>query len=366
MKRLLAPLWYPPEPNFAGGFYRSKRILESIETWSPYVIASDTFPLDAGAIQIHRYPSRLLAGRSALFKVMRVLNWMWSTLAIIVLGLRWREKFDIVYGGPSEILPISLGALVIGKIRRIPVVLCNFNVRDTELWALNRLVHNRADAIITLSDALAEELRREDLNAPIYIGATGVDDFSVPPREIQFDGIFVGRHTEAKGIFDLLRAWRLVCDSRPDARLACIGSITPHLEVNVRLAQRSLRLEENVTFLGPLSEREKWEAYASSRFCVFPSLVEGWGIVPIEAQLAGLPVVAYDLPAYAGTIAQSPGATLVPVGDVAGVAGAALKLFENDDVDRLALRTWAKRFTWSAAAAQEERILLEVESQKAK
>ncbi len=356
MKRLLAPLWYPPESGFAGGFYRAKRILESLDRWEPSAIASDTFPI--GLPNVRRYPTGALGTASALFfKVMRAVNWTWSTLAIIAMGLVWREKFDVVYGGPSEILPISLSALVIGKLRGIPVVLCNQNVRDTEFWALNREVHRAADAIVTVSEALAEELRAEGLRGPIYIGTNGADDCSLPAQPARYEGVFVGRNTEAKGIFDLFSAWRRVCDARPDARLACAGFIAPNVHARLRAALRSLKLETNVSLLGPISDGEKWQLYAASRVCVFPSHVEGWGIVPIEAHLAGLPVVAYNLPAYRDTIVKSPGATLVPVGDVRALARATLDFLSADRVDRETLRSWARRFTWSAAAAREEQIL---------
>jgi len=161
----------------------------------------------------------------------------------------------------------------------------------------------------------------------------------------------------AKGIFDLFEIWRLVCDVRPGARLACAGFVPPHLVRRIRRTLRLLRLESNVALLGPVSENDKWQLYATSRICVFPSHVEGWGIVPIEALLAGVPVVAYDLGAYAGTIAQCAGAHLVRVGDVAAFAQEALALLSNEEIDRAALAQWAKRFTWEAAASEEEGIL---------
>lgn len=354
MNRILAPVWYPPEPAFAGGFYRARRILESLTRWEPSVIASDTFLIEVR--KIRRYPTRALASWK-FFKPIRAINWFWSTVCIVVLGLLCSNDADLVYGGPSEILPISLGALIVGKLRGIPVVLCNQNVRDTELWSVNRIVHKSADAIITVSDALAGELRREGLTQPIFVATNGVDDLSISTQEIQYDAIFVGRHTKAKGIFDLLQAWRIVCDVRSNALLVCVGTVNPDLRQKVDSIVRSLHLESNVVFRGPIPERQKWEAYAASRLCLFPSHVEGWGIVPIEAHLAGLRVIAYDLPAYTSTIAQSPGATLVPDGDVRAFAAAAIEQLSSGAHDEAALKRWAQQFTWRAAAAREEVIL---------
>lgn len=358
MKRLFVPLWYPPEDSPAGGFYRAQRMIESFRNYEPAVVASDSFPVNV--TRILRYPTRMLYSSSRIwFGVIRALNWLWSTLAMIALGLLWRRHFDAVYAGPSEILPISLAGLVVGKIRRIPVVLCNLNVRDTRFWPINKLVHNSADSIITVSNALAQELRDARISKPIAVGTIGVDDLSLPNETPEYDAIFVARLTEAKGIFDLLQIWRLVCDARPGSRLVCAGPATPSAAIRIRETVNTLQLQDVVTFYGPVGG-EKWRLYSRSRICVFPSHVEGWGIVPIEAHLAGLPVVAYDLAAYDATIAHSPGATLVRCGDVTAFASTVLGELASPHTNIAEIRAWAQRFTWDSAVAQEEGILDEV------
>lgn len=356
MKRLLAPLWHPPEMMFAGGFYRAKRILESLHRYEIYAVASDTFPFEGS--HVLRYPTRILTSNSPrLFGCMRALNWVWSALAMVALALRWRKNIDFVYASPSEILPVSLSALLVGKILCLPVILCNQNIRDTRLWPLNRLVHRSADAVVTVSEALADELRREKISAPIFVGTNGVDDFSLPMSALEYEAVFVGRHTAAKGIFDLLRAWRLVCNVLPKARLACAGSINPDMSKKLSQEVRLLNLVQNVVFLGSVDEEQKWRLYSCSHVCLFPSHVEGWGIVPIEAHLAGLPVIAFDLPAYAATIRNSPGARLVRDYDVESFARAAIELLSGPRSERPDLRDWARGFTWRAAAEREEEIL---------
>lgn len=359
MRKLLAPLWHPPEVSYAGGFYRAQRILELLDKSEPYVVASDTFPIDVA--QIRRYPSSaLVTGSAALFKLVRAINWLWSTLAIIAIGLFWRERIEFVYAGPSEILPISLGGLVLGKLRGVPIILCNQNVRDTELWSLNRVVHKMADGVITVSEALAAELRREGITEPILIGTNGADDRSVPKTQARFDAIFVGRHTAAKGIFDLLDVWRIVCDRKADAKLTCVGAATPEMWHRLQAMVQDLHLQGNVDLMGPLEEAKKWDLYAASRCCVFPSHVEGWGIVPVEAHLAGLPVIAYQLPAYEATIVHSPAARLVPVGDKIAFADAVLRELAQPERDEAAIQRWARQFTWVAAAEREEKLFDEV------
>jgi len=88
VRNLFIPLWYPPEESYAGGFYRAKRIVESLQKYKPYVVASDTFPLHT--THLLRYPTRTIRAISPQwFKLVRALNWAWSTLAIVMLGLAW-------------------------------------------------------------------------------------------------------------------------------------------------------------------------------------------------------------------------------------------------------------------------------------
>ncbi len=48
------------------------------------------------------------------------------------------------------------------------------------------------------------------------------------------------------------------------------------------------------TFLGPVSEGDKWWLLAHAEIVAVPSLLEGFGIVALEAILAGTPVLVAD------------------------------------------------------------------------
>jgi glycosyltransferase involved in cell wall biosynthesis len=98
----------------------------------------------------------------------------------------------------------------------------------------------------------------------------------------------------------------------------------------------------STTFAGRVSEDELAELFATSRALLFPG-EEDFGIVPVEAQAAGLPVVGYG----AGGVRDSvrDGETGVLYAD-AGVDGlvAAIERFEALQLDDAALRANAARF----------------------
>jgi glycosyltransferase involved in cell wall biosynthesis len=60
----------------------------------------------------------------------------------------------------------------------------------------------------------------------------------------------------------------------------------------------------DVYFTGPISESDKWDLLSRAEMVLCPSILEGFGIVAVEAPLAGSPVLVSDstaLPELAGT-----------------------------------------------------------------
>jgi glycosyltransferase involved in cell wall biosynthesis len=197
------------------------------------------------------------------------------------------------------------------------------------------------------------------LNVPIDIGSIGVDQ---PPAggfggTIEWDAVFIGRHVPEKGVFDALEIWRRVVERSPGRRLVLAGSASPPMHAEIERRIRALRLDAAVARFGQVDEDRKWQLYRQSRLCLFPSRAEGWGLVPLEALACGIPVVAYDLPAYAENIAHGPGSTLCPVGDHDAAARAVLRYLEGERPDPLALQAFTQRFSWETAVTHEEALL---------
>lgn len=160
-----------------------------------------------------------------------------------------------------------------------------------------------ADIVFTGSGFGVDQLRRLGRRKTTVVTGIGIDleEFQEDPsNEDQkiWDGLFVGRMAPEKGVFDLLWIWRKVVGEIPEAKLAVAGKIVqPYYNKWLKMREE-LNLEENVVHLGELERKELIKTYYSSKVFVFPSKIEGAGIVVAEAMAAGLPIVARNLPTY--------------------------------------------------------------------
>ena len=119
-----------------------------------------------------------------------------------------------------------------------------------------------------------------------------------------------------------------------------------------------------VVFHGHLaSNRDVWRTMGASRIAVQPSSREGFGLFPLEAMAAGLPVVFCASPESALDELVEPGVHGLLTAPEPGALAAALETLLGDDtaVRRLgdAARRHAERYDWGAVAVEMESLFLD-------
>jgi glycosyltransferase involved in cell wall biosynthesis len=211
----------------------------------------------------------------------------------------------------------------------------------------------RTDAIIAVSDFTSKILRRNGVSkSRISVSGNAVDfDFisKIGPCESEvFDGIFVGRISKEKGIFDLVEVWKKVVEKRDNARLLIIGNGVELTPLKKEIAEA--KLERNILIQGRCSDIELYSLLKSSKVFIFPSLFEGWGIAVAEALACGLSVVAYDIPALREIFGFCKNVFLVPVGEVDKITQKVLEVLSTENESEISM-SYAKKFEWKKVAA---------------
>lgn len=100
----------------------------------------------------------------------------------------------------------------------------------------------------------------------------------------------VGRFKKEKNHIFLIDVFSKIKKNKENAKLILVG--TGPLEVEIKEKIKKLKLENDVIFLGNRDNVN--EIYQAMDIMVFPSLFEGLGIVAIESQAAGTPILCSD------------------------------------------------------------------------
>ena len=108
--------------------------------------------------------------------------------------------------------------------------------------------------------------------------------------------VFAGRIDPLKDLDTLVRAFALVREQVPDARLRLFGGVPAGNEAyaaQIRELVADLGLEGCATFEGPVSPVS--QAFAAGHVVVQSSLSEGLPLTVIEAAISGRPTVVTDV-----------------------------------------------------------------------
>jgi glycosyltransferase involved in cell wall biosynthesis len=114
-------------------------------------------------------------------------------------------------------------------------------------------------------------------------------------------------------------------------------------------------IASKVSFTGQISRSELVNRFLNADIFVFPSIWdEGFGIPPVEAMIAGIPVVATRSGAIVETVQDGKTGLLVDKGNALALAEALLQFLENDDLRESMGRAGQQRaldfFTWERIA----------------
>lgn len=172
--------------------------------------------------------------------------------------------------------------------------------------------------------------------------------------------LYLGRLKEYKSVDVLLSAFRKVIGEHPEAELVIAGDGDDEKRLK-HIAFETLRLgSERVKFVGHVSEEEKRSFLQRAWMLVNPSMMEGWGIVAIEANACATPVIASDVPGLRDSVKNPHSGFLVSYGD-ADVFAEKMLLLIRDRSLRLEMnhgaREWAEEFDWDTSSRKMFHVL---------
>lgn len=197
----------------------------------------------------------------------------------------------------------------------------------------------RASDAVTANSSHTERLIRAEYGRDVVrvpfgaafeaTGASGIGRRSPGQAGEAFRLLFVGRLVERKGLTHLLDAVASL-RGRRSVELDIVGDGPLRAALEGRVAE--LGLADAVRFRGFVSAEELAGRFADADAFVLPAVedakgdVEGLGVVLIEAQMHGLPVIASESGGIVDIVEHERTGLLVPPGDAPRLAGAIERL----------------------------------------
>src|SRR5665647_2452395 len=139
--------------------------------------------------------------------------------------------------------------------------------------------------------------------------------------------LFVGSLIPRKGLPFLVEAAKKVVKDRADTKFLIVGDGPLRNQLSDSL--KTANLSGNFKFFGNLKDDVLPAIYNCADLFVLPSIQEGQGIVLLEAQASGKPLVAFDVGGVNEAVQNQETGLLVEGGNIEALADALLKLLTD-------------------------------------
>ena len=232
-------------------------------------------------------------------------------------------------------------------------------------------IAQQADLLIGSTPDEADELVRLYGANPerVHVVAPGIDLATFQPldradarRKIGYGPggvlLFVGRLERLKGVDVAIRALALLRDrAHEDLRLIVLGEDVRDGDESekerLKVVASAAGVRDRVDFLGSVAHHELPYFYAAADVCVMPSYSESFGLVALEAQACGCPVVASGVSGLRSVVRDEVSGYLIDDHDPALYAERIGRLLADPELAQQMGRRGrllAQRFSWTRTA----------------
>lgn len=230
------------------------------------------------------------------------------------VGYMMKNRKDILVTHAHYAFPTGYLSLIGKKLFSLPYVVTVHGGDIDKMAAKNERIANmtqkilqQASAVIVVGDRLKRDVI-DRFGVPeerVHTMSMGVDtnifktaskeamrqELKISPNDKMI--LFVGNMIEAKGVLDLVNAFKRVHQSYPDATLHLIGSGKD--ESFMRTFAACVQPDAPIVHHPPMPQKEVAKWIAAADVFVLPSHHEGFGLVALEAMAVGTTVVASNV-----------------------------------------------------------------------
>lgn len=363
-KTLLITLDFPPMIGGVANYY--KNIVDNLPPENIRVLTNDG--------------NRLVAGLPIWPKWMPALLNVWKAVR--------RDKIEVLLVG--QILPLGTVAWLLNKLTRTPYIVMTHAMDVTfpqkyprKKWLMKKILHG-AHKVTTVSRFTEQQLKslmvgpdRSKIEVIYPCPNLRIRDFNeqvcsgIPDKYGKPDAkkiLSVGRIVERKGFDAMIEALARMNKDYPNFNYLLVGEGEYKKKLQKMLTQPAYEsIANKVIFVGKVPDNELACYFKLCDVFAMPSRrlstddVEGFGIVYLEANLFGKPVIGGDSGGVRDAVKDGKTGFLVDPTDTGMIADAVLKLLRDPERARRMGQAGQKRvleeFNWACQTAKLEKLL---------
>jgi len=293
-----------------------------------------------------------------------------------------QESFDLFHAHGFWYFPADLAAKI-SKISKTPLVFNPYyyenKIRNKWRWRIykkliGQKVFQQSRKIIIISPWEEKLIKKANLaKNKFYLIPPGVylEEFKEKRgnyfRKLGLNNkiiiLFVGRICQSKGLDLLIKAAPHVLKKIPNAVFVCVGEDFGEKENFIALTKK-LGITKNFIWPGKVSRNDLLSCYQHAHLFVLPSRYEAFGIVLIEAQAAGLPIVATRDTAIPDVVPENQAGLLFEKENFKDLSKKIVQLLLNKNLQNkfraTGIKLVAEKYQWKDIIDKLERVYLEV------
>jgi glycosyltransferase involved in cell wall biosynthesis len=271
-----------------------------------------------------------------------------------------KYRASSVFWSPQYMMPIFAKQRIVITIHDLIMMRYRSKSKTIYFQYFLKKVYQRADKIITVSNAVRDELI-DWIGCPpedVIVVTNGLSStFMQAGDKQQLEApyfLYVGNHRPHKNLHRMIKAFAIF-RQRQKCLLVLSGSVNEEL---MQLA-RQLGVADDLRFVGFPDNLELATWYRGAVGTLYVSIYEGFGLPIIESMACGTPVITSNVGAMAETAAGA--AFLVDPYDEEDMANALRQVFEQDEACRIMAQSGLRRsgeFSWDTSFEKLSSILL--------
>jgi glycosyltransferase involved in cell wall biosynthesis len=239
------------------------------------------------------------------------------------------EVWNIMYPFPINLIGLTFEKIIFSIYRKFKIqFVCNYSAKQDLIEHFQ--INSNLIEVINYGVSAPKTILKEQ-----------------PKKEEDLTLVYLNRIVKMKGIERGFLVFSKILAKYPKSKLWILGRGDESYIEYLKKYANELGIKDSIKFFGFITEAEKFNLLSRSHVLINPSYLEGWGLVNIEANRMGTPVVAFDVKGCRDSVVNGINGYLSPDGNIESMTEKIFKIFEEENLQESSWK-YSNDFEWDS------------------